>query len=135
MTKNERNKPQLIEKQKSRIKRIALGSGQREKDVSDLLKRFNMMRQIMQTTRMQPNLLSKIPGFKQIGQIAKFYNSRSNNEEIENVFSPIKGNSTNMFNYNTKTKQSNARTQISAKIKKLKRKNAKNARKKSKKKK
>jgi signal recognition particle subunit SRP54 len=52
-----------------RLARVARGSGHREQEVADLLNRFAMMRQVMMQLGMQSGLLSKIPGFKQLGQM------------------------------------------------------------------
>ncbi len=68
MTPDERKKPELIQTVKNRKKRIAKGSGRTEKEVDDLILRFNMMKQMMQMIGMQPGLLGKMPGF---GNMAK----------------------------------------------------------------
>jgi signal recognition particle subunit SRP54 len=71
MTLAERRRPDLIEKQKNRRKRIALGSGRKEAEVDSLLKRFAMMKQMFSMIGTNPGLLGRLPGFKQIGQMAK----------------------------------------------------------------
>ena len=71
MTPEERRKPDVIQAQRSRRKRIAKGSGRAEKEVDDLLQRFAMMKQMMQMIGMQPNLLGRMPGFRNIGGLAK----------------------------------------------------------------
>jgi signal recognition particle subunit SRP54 len=71
MTKEERAKPDLVEQQKGRRRRIAKGSGREEKEVSELIQRFHMMKQMMQMIGMQPSLLGKMPGFKGMAQMAK----------------------------------------------------------------
>jgi signal recognition particle subunit SRP54 len=68
MTPDERKRPELISQTKNRKRRIAKGSGRTEKEVDDLLMRFNMMKQMMQMIGMQPGLLGKMPGF---GNMAK----------------------------------------------------------------
>jgi signal recognition particle subunit SRP54 len=71
MTPEERKRPDLVEKEKSRKKRIARGSGRSEKEVEGLLQRFGVMKQMMSTIGTQPGLLGRLPGFKQMGQLAK----------------------------------------------------------------
>ncbi|MBZ0121855.1 MAG: signal recognition particle protein, partial [Sandaracinaceae bacterium] len=66
MTKRERLDPEVFGKEKSRIKRVAKGSGRSEKDVVDLLNRFSFMRKMMGDIGQQAGLLSKIPGMKQL---------------------------------------------------------------------
>ncbi len=70
MTPGERAKPELIERQKNRRKRIAFGSGRKEAEVDALLKKFSMMRTLLQTVGKKPGLLGQLPGFKQLGQMA-----------------------------------------------------------------
>ncbi|HIA04736.1 MAG TPA: signal recognition particle protein, partial [Myxococcales bacterium] len=67
MTQGEREKPEIIDE--SRITRIASGSGTKNNEVRDLVKRFFAMRQLMGQVGKQPGLLSKIPGFKQLSQL------------------------------------------------------------------
>ena len=71
MTNDERSRPELVEKSKSRKKRIAMGSGRQVKEVEDLLQRFNMMKQMMQMIGMQPGLLGRIPGFGGMAKMAQ----------------------------------------------------------------
>jgi signal recognition particle subunit SRP54 len=71
MTKKERKAPEIVEKEKSRKKRIARGSGRTEKEVDDLLARFKMMKQMMQMIGMQPNMLGRIPGFGNMAKMAQ----------------------------------------------------------------
>lgn len=71
MTPKERERPELFSKQKSRLARVAKGCGRKENDVSGMLKRFNMMGQMMQAVGQQPGLLGRLPGFKQFGQMSK----------------------------------------------------------------
>jgi signal recognition particle subunit SRP54 len=49
MTPKEREKPKILSK--SRIRRVARGSGTKEKDVKELLERYNMLRRMMKTMR------------------------------------------------------------------------------------
>ena len=71
MTPEERKRPELVSAQKKRRTRIAKGSGRKEKDVDDLLQRFAMMKQMMQMIGMQPSLLGRMPGFKNMAGLAK----------------------------------------------------------------
>lgn len=66
MTKQERARPQLFAGQRSRITRVAHGSGRSEKDVADLLQRFAFMQGMMGQIGQQAGLLSKLPGMKQL---------------------------------------------------------------------
>ncbi len=70
MTAEERVRPELIERQKKRRKRIAQGSGRKEAEVDALLNKFSMMRTLLQTLGKRPGLLGQLPGFKQLGQMA-----------------------------------------------------------------
>ncbi|WP_434389318.1 signal recognition particle protein [Melittangium boletus] len=72
MTAQERLRPQLIND--SRVKRIAKGSGRKPEEVRDLLQKFGMMQQVMGTIGQNPGLLGRIPGFKQMGQLAQLKN-------------------------------------------------------------
>ncbi|MCI0570260.1 MAG: signal recognition particle protein [Myxococcaceae bacterium] len=69
MTERERLRPELI--QRSRMERIAKGSGRKVEDVKELLGKFTMMQQVMGTIGQNPGLLGRIPGFRQLGQLAK----------------------------------------------------------------
>ncbi len=71
MTKQERSKPELIETQPGRAKRIAKGCGCAPDEVTGLVGRFKGMRQIMGALGSPGggNLLYKIPGFKQFAQM------------------------------------------------------------------
>ncbi len=75
MTYEERRRPELIEKQKTRRRRIALGSGRKEAEVDSLLKRFGMMKQMFSMIGTNPGLLGRLPGFKQLGQMAQLKNA------------------------------------------------------------
>jgi signal recognition particle subunit SRP54 len=61
MTPSERAQPGLIDK--SRMSRIARGSGRRSKDVRELLGRFGQMREMMSQLGGGGGMLNKIPGF------------------------------------------------------------------------
>ena len=73
MTPDERKRPELVSQTKTRKKRIAKGSGRTEKEVDDLLMRFNMMKQMMQMIGMQPGLLGKMPGFGNMAKMGKAF--------------------------------------------------------------
>lgn len=146
MTKLEREKPELIQKQKSRKERIAKGSGRSVADVGALLKRFTMMRQMMAMMGSQPGLLGKIPGFKQLGQMAKiaktYGTAQGGDQGLGELFSGMGGQMPAVpgmgggFGPGFGMPQLKAtRPQISAQAKKQKRKKAKIARKKNKKRK
>jgi len=47
MTKEERDNPSVLEKNTSRINRIAKGSGVNNSDVRSLLKQYNMLNDVM----------------------------------------------------------------------------------------
>ncbi|WNG18910.1 signal recognition particle protein [Cystobacter fuscus] len=72
MTEQERLRPQIIND--SRVKRIAKGSGRKTEEVRELLQKFGMMQQVMGTIGQNPGLLGRIPGFKQMGQLAQMKN-------------------------------------------------------------
>ena len=60
MTRQERNRPDVIDK--SRAQRIARGSGRKAKEVLDLVARFRQMRELMGNLGKPGGMLSKIPG-------------------------------------------------------------------------
>jgi signal recognition particle subunit SRP54 len=66
MTKQERRDPEVFQKQRTRITRVAKGSGRTDKEVVDLLNRFMFMRQMMGDIGQQAGMLQKIPGMKQM---------------------------------------------------------------------
>jgi signal recognition particle subunit SRP54 len=72
MTEKERIDPNCFND--SRIKRVARGSGRQAKEVSDLLKRFKQMRQMMGMFGQGMGLLGKIPGGKALGQLNQLRN-------------------------------------------------------------
>ena len=76
MTKQERDRPELIEKQQRRAARIGKGSGMPAQEVLDLVVRFKQMRKVMQAIGSPGggNLLGKIPGFKQLSQMNQLRN-------------------------------------------------------------
>jgi signal recognition particle subunit SRP54 len=72
MTEKERLSPSLIDD--SRAARIARGSGRTKKDVGELMGKYRMMQQVLGAVGQNPGLLGRIPGFKQLGQLAKMKN-------------------------------------------------------------
>ena len=69
MTKGERLRPDSLNE--SRIRRVARGSGRKEKDVKDLLKQYHGMRGVMRAVGSAPGLLSRLPGIKQLANLRK----------------------------------------------------------------
>ena len=67
MTMKERQRPDVLNE--SRIQRVARGSGRTDKEVRDLLKQFNTMREVMKQVGDAPGLLSRLPGIKQLFQL------------------------------------------------------------------
>jgi len=66
MTRQERAKSELFQKQPTRLVRVAKGSGTTEKQVAEILQRFVFMKQMMGSIGSQAGMLSKIPGMKQM---------------------------------------------------------------------
>jgi signal recognition particle subunit SRP54 len=77
MTRQERRSPELLltktPEGRSRVQRIAKGSGRTEKDVKDLVDRFMQMKQMMSlfSGGLGGGLLGKIPGMGGLNQLAK----------------------------------------------------------------
>jgi signal recognition particle subunit SRP54 len=71
MTAKERQQPAILNE--SRITRIAKGSGRTRRNVHDLMKRFNMMRDMMKKIG-GGGLLSRIPGINKIPGIGAALN-------------------------------------------------------------
>lgn len=69
MTKVERIKPAVFNR--TRIERIARGSGRSVNDVNDLIKKFSQMRQMMGTLGKNMGMLGKIPGMGGLSQMAQ----------------------------------------------------------------
>jgi signal recognition particle subunit SRP54 len=82
MTKAERSRPELFltheieggkaikeEFNKNRIRRVARGAGRNESDVTELLNKFAMMKQMMVQLGASSGLFGKIPGLKQLSQM------------------------------------------------------------------
>lgn len=76
MTRQERSSPELLlpknPEGRSRLQRIARGSGRSEKDVKDLVERFMQMKQMMSlfSGGLGGGLLGKIPGMGGLNQLA-----------------------------------------------------------------
>ncbi|MGB8331586.1 MAG: signal recognition particle protein [Polyangiales bacterium] len=66
MTRQERARAELFQKQPTRLIRVAKGSGTAEKQVAEILQRFAFMKQMMGSIGSQAGMLSKIPGMKQM---------------------------------------------------------------------
>jgi signal recognition particle subunit SRP54 len=62
MTRAERRDPDLFVREKKRLARVASGCGRAPKEVSELVKRFGQMRDMMASLGGRGGLLSKIPG-------------------------------------------------------------------------
>jgi signal recognition particle subunit SRP54 len=71
MTRDERRRPELFQKEPTRIARVAKGSGRKPEDVVDLLQRFAFMRQMMEDIGQQAGLLARLPGMKQLALARK----------------------------------------------------------------
>jgi signal recognition particle subunit SRP54 len=69
MTPGERQRPDSLNE--SRIRRVARGSGRKDKDVKDLLKQYHGMRGVMRAVGSAPGLLSRLPGIKQLASLRK----------------------------------------------------------------
>ena len=67
MTEAERVNPKLFNE--SRVRRIASGSGRPGREVQELIKKFNSMRQMMGMLGKNMGLLGKIPGLGQLSQM------------------------------------------------------------------
>jgi signal recognition particle subunit SRP54 len=71
MTRKERMQPDLIKGSTTRWRRVARGSGRTEKDVEELVQKFNLMRSMLQQLGSAGGggFLSSLPGFKQLNQL------------------------------------------------------------------
>ena len=75
MTPDERRNPALVGNQVTRQRRIAKGSGRKLEEVTDLVQRFNMMKQVMGALSGNTGgFLSQIPGFKQLSALKNLKN-------------------------------------------------------------
>lgn len=75
MTKQERVHTELFQKQPSRVVRVARGSGRQEREVSELLERFTMMRDMMGNIGQSAGMFSKLPGMKQLNMVRQMKNA------------------------------------------------------------
>ena len=66
MTKSEREDPNALVREPSRVKRISKGSGQPEQGVSELVQKFLFMRQMMSGFGQDLGFLGNIPGMKNL---------------------------------------------------------------------
>jgi signal recognition particle subunit SRP54 len=67
MTRAERRDPDLLIRERRRVARVAHGSGRGSKEVSELVKRFGQMRDMMASLGSAGGLLSRVPG---LGRLA-----------------------------------------------------------------
>jgi signal recognition particle subunit SRP54 len=72
MTEKERLEPHLITR--SRMERIAKGSGRKVDDIGELMQKFTGMQQMMGAIGQDPGLLGRIPFFKNLGQLNQMKN-------------------------------------------------------------
>jgi signal recognition particle subunit SRP54 len=86
MTAQERTDPRVFND--SRVRRIAKGSGRSTKDVTDLIKKFMSMRQMMGMLGKNMGLLGKIPG---LGQLAQLGNLRKMASQMGGGGMPLGG--------------------------------------------
>jgi signal recognition particle subunit SRP54 len=61
MTKEEREKPEIIDR--SRMRRIAMGSGTSVRDVQELLEQYKNMKRMMKMFKRKTKLFGKLKGF------------------------------------------------------------------------
>lgn len=71
MTKIERARPDVFDRETARIDRVAKGSGNTVQAVTELLQKFTWMRDLMGNIGQQAGLLGKIPGMKQLAMARK----------------------------------------------------------------
>ena len=70
MTEKERLNPNLLYQSQSRAKRIAVGSGRSQKEVSELVKRFKTMHSMMGNLgKNMGGLMGKVPGMNKLSQL------------------------------------------------------------------
>lgn len=132
MTPQERKIPELLAKQKSRRVRVSNGCGRQISELDQLVERFMMMRQMMQTVGKNPMALAGLPMFKDMNRISNIAKSYGANEQsLRDLFG-----AQNPFGsgFNASSALS-IKPKITLKDKKDKRKNQKLARKKNKKRK
>lgn len=71
MTKLERSRPDVFDREPTRIDRVAGGAGRKTEEVKELLQKFTWMRDLMGNIGQQAGLLGKIPGMKQLAMARK----------------------------------------------------------------
>ena len=131
MTHKERLDPSLFEKEPSRYRRVAKGSGRSEAEVRELVKKFMWMKNLMSGIGRQASLLARIPGFKQLAMARKLKDAlqMQGGDPLSQLTSSL------MESAVASTPSTPARRRfIDPKKKKAKRKREKKARKKSRKK-
>jgi signal recognition particle subunit SRP54 len=76
MTREERRRPSLVERDSSRRRRICKGSGSSPKELKELLNKYQMMRNLMGLLGEQAGggLMARIPGMKRAAQLAQLRN-------------------------------------------------------------
>jgi signal recognition particle subunit SRP54 len=78
MTEKEKSDPDLLTKQPSRIRRISMGSGTKQKKVRQVIDQFNTMRRMMDQFGSMGGgaggLLDKIPGMDKLNQLRQMKN-------------------------------------------------------------
>ena len=75
MTVQERQEPERIAQQVTRQRRVARGSGRKVEEVTDLIQRFEMMRNMMGALGAGGGgFLGNLPGFKQLGALRRMKN-------------------------------------------------------------
>ncbi|GIU68547.1 MAG: signal recognition particle protein [Candidatus Pacearchaeota archaeon] len=78
MTPEERKNPELLEKQTSRISRIAKGSGVNTSDVRLMLKQYNLLKEFLKTGKKMDGDFSKGLSQKQLLKLAKKFGKFKN---------------------------------------------------------
>ena len=79
MTVQERREPVCISQQVTRQRRVARGSGREVSEVTDLIQRFDMMRNMMGALGAGGGgFLGNLPGFKQLGALRRMKNMDPN---------------------------------------------------------
>jgi signal recognition particle subunit SRP54 len=71
MTRAERRRPEIFDRQATRIDRVARGSGRPPDAVKELLQKFAWMRDLMGNIGQQAGMLGRIPGMKQLAMARK----------------------------------------------------------------
>jgi signal recognition particle subunit SRP54 len=71
MTRGERARPEVFDREPSRVDRVARGSGRKAAEVKELLGKFTWMRDMMGNIGQQAGMLGRIPGMKQLAMARK----------------------------------------------------------------